>query len=190
MFLILDPLEQWKFDEFSKKGGSSLDKFGLISIKFKYNLSIDINIIFKKYNKNAFDVLSSFDLDIVATAYDIQTKQNLSLRENLGEKVATWNKWNRSFYTNDTWDTWRLLRQFERCIKYHKRGYDVTLVVDKYIEISERLLDKENVFKSDKGTAHYEKVVAETTIILEILKTWKETKEITKEELEILRTII
>ena len=190
LFLIIEPLEQWKFDEFSKKGHSSLNKFGLISIKFKYNMSVDVNLVFKKYQKNAFDVISAFDLDIVAVAYDIQTKQELSLRENKGEKVATWNKWNNLFYTNDTWGTWRLLRQFERCIKYHDRGYDVTEVVDKYIEICEKLLDKDNVFKSDKGTAHFEKVTKETEIIVQILRVWKDTKKITPEELTMLKTII
>lgn len=190
MFLLIEPLEKWKFDEFSRKGESSLGKFGLISIKFKYNLAVDVNLVFKKAQKNAFDVIANFDLDIIATAYDIQTKQTLSLRENKADKVATWNKWNKAFYTNDTWDTWRLLRQFERCIKYHNRGYDVTELVDKYIEISERLLDKENVFTSEKGTAHYEKVINETKIIIEILKLWKETKEISEEDLLTLKTII
>lgn len=189
-FLIVEPLEQWKFEEFSKKGHSSLDKFGLVSIKFKYNMCVDINVIFKKYNKTPFDVIASFDMDIVCKAYDIQTKKELDLREYLGDKVATWNKWNKMFYTNDTWDTWRLMRQFERCIKYHDRGYDVTAVVDKYIDICKRLLSKENVFKSDKGTAHYEKVVQETELILQILETWKETKTISPEDLQIIKTII
>ncbi len=189
-FLLLEPLEKWKFDEFSKKGESSLSKFGLISIKFKYNLSVDVNIVFKKAQKNAFDVIANFDLDIISTAYDIQTRQTLTLRENIGENVATWNKWNKAFYTNDTWDTWRIIRQFERCVKYHKRGYNVDLVVDKYIEICERLLDKENVFKSEKGTAHYEKVVEETEIVLAIFQEWKKTKEISEEDLLIIKTII
>ena len=78
MFLIIEPLEQWKFDEYTGRKQSTIDKFGLISIKFKYNMSIDVNIILKKGQHNIFDVLSAFDLDIIADGIDIKTQKRLS----------------------------------------------------------------------------------------------------------------
>src|SRR5690606_12453925 len=94
MFTILDPLEKWKFEQFINKNESTFYKFGLITIKFTYNTCIPINIVLKKNCINIFSVLSSFDMDIIAKGYDIETKQFMNLSENGDTKIATWNKWN------------------------------------------------------------------------------------------------
>src|ERR1035438_2003047 len=65
MFTILDKLELHKFNEYIDSDKSSLESIGLITIKMKYNLLIDVNVILKKGNKNAFDVISNFDIDLI-----------------------------------------------------------------------------------------------------------------------------
>lgn len=189
LFLILDPLEKHKFDEYINDNKSSLDKLGLITIKFKYNLCVDVNIIFKKFNKNCFDVISNFDLDIITTAYDIKTKQTLSLRETTG-LVGTWNKWNTSFYSTNFWNIKRLLRQFERTVKYTNRGYDLTSVTDKYIEIVENIIKTENYYKTTKGSDYFNDTIEQFEVTLKILKSWKKDLKITPEELLTIKTII
>lgn len=189
MFTILDPLEKHKFDEYINNNKSSLESIGLITIKFKYNLCVDVNIVFKKFQKNCFDVISNFDLDIIAIGYDIKTGKTLSLRETTGYE-GTWNKWNPAFYKTEIWSTKRLLRQFERIIKYTQRGYNLDSVTDKYIEIIEEILKTENIYKTEKGTKFYESTIEQFEIVLKIIKTWKANKQITPEELLILKTLI
>lgn len=189
MFNILDPLEKHKFEEFTNEDKSSLDSLGLITIKFKYNLCVDVNIIFKKFNKTCFDVVSNFDLDIITTAYDIKTSKTISLRESTG-KVGTWNKWNNTFYKANFWGTKRILRQFDRIIKYTNRGYDLTSVTDKYIEIVEEIILTENFYKSEKGNKYFEDTIEQFEVVLKILKAWKRDLVMTPEQLTILKTLI
>jgi hypothetical protein len=189
MFLIIEPLEQWKFDEYTNKKQSTIDKFGLISIKFKYNMSVDVNVILKKGQNNIFDVLSAFDIDIITTGIDIKTKKTMSLRESTGN-IAFWNKWNMAYYSKNEWDVKRILRQFERCIKYTKRGFDTTDIVDKYISIINDILSKDKVFVTERGSQYFDETQKEMKVALGIISIWRETQEITEEQLDILKSII
>jgi hypothetical protein len=190
MFQILDPLEQHKFDEYINEEKSSLDSIGLVTIKFKYNLLVDINVIYKKFNKNCFDVISNFDLDIIATGYDIKTGKILSLRETEGMK-GTWNKWNTAFYKkNDFWSVKRLLRQFERVVKYTERGYDLTEVTNKYIQIVEDIIKIENYYKTEKGTKFFEENMKQFEIVHKILNIWKVEQKLTEVQILTLKTLI
>ena len=189
MFTILDKLELHKFNEYIDSNKSSLEKIGLITIKFKYNLCVDVNIVFKKHNKNCFDVISSFDLDIIASAYDIKTKKTISLRESEG-LTGTWNRWNNSFYKTNFWNVKRLLRQFERIIKYTDRGYDLSSVTDKYIELVEEILRTENYYKTEKGSKFFNDTLEQFDLVLKILNVWKKDLKISPEELLIMKTLI
>jgi len=189
MFTILDPLEKHKFHEYINEDKSSLESIGLITIKFKYNLCIDVNVVFKKFHKNIFDVLSNFDLDIISNGYDIKTGKLLSLRETSGLE-GTWNRWNTSFYKSDFWSTKRLLRQFERVIKYTQRGYNLDSVTDKYIELIEEIIKTENFYKSEKGSKYFNDTMEQFQIVLKILKIWKTEHKMTEEQLLILKSII
>ncbi len=189
LFTILDKLEQHKFDSYTRKNNSSLDKIGLVSIKFTFNLCIPINIVFKKYNKNIFDVLSSFDCDLIAQGYCLKTGKELSLRESTGN-TCYWNSWNQSYYQPDFWNTKRLLRQFERISKYTARGYDLSSVTDKYISIVEEIVATENYYRSDKGTKFFNDTIEQFEIVLKILKVWKKELKLTPEQLSILKTIV
>lgn len=189
MFNILDPLENHKFKDFVDNDKSSLEQLGLITIKFKYNLLIDVNVIFKKFNKTCFDVISNFDLDLIATAYDIKTGKIISLRETTG-LVGTWNKWNPTFYQNEFWSTKRLLRQFSRVVKYTERGYNLSSVTSKYISIVEEIISQENFYKSDKGKKYFDDSIEQFEQVLKILKEWEKTLKMSPADLLTLQTLI
>ncbi len=189
MFTVLDPLEKHKLEDFLKNDKSSLESLGLITIKFKYNLLIDINVVFKKFQKNIFDVISNFDLDLIAIGYDLKTGKTLSLRET-SEMNGSWNKFNTSFYKSDSWSCKRLLRQFERVVKYTERGYNLSEVTDKYISLVEEILNKENIYKSEKGTKFYDDTKEQFEVVLKILQEWKKTLKMDAASLLTLKTII
>ena len=190
MFTILDPLEKWKFDQYTNRNNSTFYKFGLITIKFDYNTCIPVNIILKKKCTDIFSVLSSFDLDIICRGYDIQTKQFLDLSENLPDKKATWNKWNIAYYSNEIWQISRILRQLTRCIKYHKRGYNTDDIVLKYIELIDTLQEYENIFSSENFTEKLKTTKENTIIVRKLCETWLDTHDITDDQLALLETKI
>ena len=189
MFHILDPLEAWKFEQHISKE-SSYSKKGLVNtIKFIYNTVIPVNIIYKKQSSDIFSVLSNFDLDIISKAYDVETKQYLDLGNEEGRKnkIATWNKWNTSFYSGEVWQISRILRQLERCFKYYKRGYNVDNVIIKYIELIDQLQEFTDIFNSVDYTAKLKATKANTKIVRQICEVWLKTHEITDEQIELLK---
>jgi len=187
MFTILDPLEKWKFNQYIDVNDSTFYKFGLITIKFMYNTCIPINIVLKKKCQDIFSVMSSFDIDVICRGYDIQTQQYLDLSQNLPDKTATWNKWNTAFSSDEIWQISRILRQLERCFKYHKRGYNTDLIVLKYIELIEKLEEFESCFNSDNFNEKLKVTKANIAIVKQICQLWLETHEITDEQLELLK---
>lgn len=186
-FQILDPLEKWKYDQYMTKDNDNFYKFGLITIKFTYNTCVDVNIILKKKCFNIFSVLETFDMDIIAKGYDIETKQFLDLSEKRGDKVVTWNKWNPVFYSSEVWQISRVLRQLGRCFKYYKRGYNVDEVVKKYISLIEEIQNYTNIFSSESYTEQLKVRKDNTKIVKQICIKWLETHVITDEQIELLK---
>ena len=184
MFQIVDPLEKWKNDKWMQELKIPY-KQSLVTVKYKYNLTIDVNVIIKKDKKTAFDVISSFDLDIVCKAYNIKTKELLDLSQNDG-KIAHWNTWNKSFYSEDIWTISSLLRQFVRCIKYHKRGYNTDEVVLKYIELLDRLVAYKNVFNSINFDEKLKDIKVNSIILKKIFNNWLENHLLSEKETELL----
>lgn len=186
MFQLLEPIEIWKFKEWTNNKKSSLEKLGLVTIKFKYNLAVDVNVIYKKKDTSIFNVLNSFDLDIICKGYDIKTKQYLDLSQNDG-KIVHWNKWNLSFYGENIWTINRLLRQWERCVKYHKRGYNTDLVTKKYIELIDKLIAYNNIFNSANFDEKLVIMKENANILKQIMLIWLDKHELTEEELKLLQ---
>ena len=111
------------------------------------------------------------------------------MRESTGLE-GTWNKWNKSFYQPDFWSTKKILRQFERVIKYSERGYNLTSVTDKYISIVEEIILTENFYKSDKGVKYFNDTIEQFEVVLKILQVWKKDLKMTPEQILILKTLI
>jgi len=190
LFTILDKIEKWKSDMFRKNNNFSNNKHhtGVTTIKFTYNTCIPVNVVLKRNCTNIFSVLSSFDLDIVCKGFDLQTKEYLDLTNNSTlTKTASWNKWNPTFYSEEVWQISRILRQLERCFKYHKRGYNTDALVLKYIELIDRLQDYENIFSSQNFDEKLKITKHNTEIVKTLCNVWLQTHEITDEQIELLK---
>lgn len=186
-FVITDQLEQWKFDQFINKPYNNKASFGVTTIKYTYNTCVPVNIILKRHCESIFDVLSSFDMDIISKGYDIETRKFLDLSENLPDNKVSWNKWNTNFYDPELWAISRILRQLDRVIKYYKRGYDTDPVCLKYIELIDKVQQYQNIFNSDNFSEKLKIRKRNTKIVKQICETWLKTHEISEEQLELLK---
>lgn len=192
-FQILDPREQWKFDKFIyEEEWKTKHTSGVHTMKFMYNACIPINIIFKSNKKNIFDVLSSFDMSMVARGYDLRVLEYVELPNDgsIKDKIVTWNKWNKQFTDPTIWSVSKMLRQVDRIIKYHKRGYNTDAVAVKYIELIDKILSEQNIFDSPKYGEILKRSKDNFTVIKGIFKIWLDTHEVTDEQLETIQTKI
>lgn len=191
MFQILDPLELWKFKQFIDKDEKTFSKFGIITIKFTYNTCVPINVVLKKNCTNIFSVLSSFDLDIICKGYDLQSKQFLDLTgDSVKTKVASFNRWNPAYDSQEIWEISRILRQLQRCFKYYKRGYNTDAVVKKYQELTKNIEKYESLFDSTPFNERLENLRINTKILDNICEKWLETHTISEAESELLEKTI
>jgi hypothetical protein len=190
-FLILDKLEKWKFRDYIKNSNNgSIRKLGLISLKFKWNTCVDVNVVFKKDVNSLFDVLSSFDMDIVCKGFDIKTQQYLDLRKGESD-IANPNLWNKAFMDTNIWGISRILRQFSRIIKYHKRGYNTDPMVLKYKSMILDMQNTENIFNESFSVKEkIESVKINGDILIKIFDKWLESHEITDDEFELINKTI
>ena len=187
-YVILENLEGWKFDQFVTKVTGGQASWGVTTIKFLYNTCVPVNIILKRNCKNIFDVLASFDMDIICKGYDIKTKQTLDLLgDSVATKIASFNKWNNNFYDPELWQVSRILRQLDRCIKYHKRGFNTDAVVLKYIELIDSIQEYQNIFNSNDFSEKLKIKKRNTKVVKKICEAWLETHEISDKQLELLQ---
>lgn len=189
MFQLLDKLEIWKSEQImSKDFFNSKNYGGVTSLKFTYNLCINVNIILKKSFDNVFAVISSFDMNLVCKAYCLQSKKYLDLTEGSVEsKIVDYNSWNPMFSGNEIWNISRILRQLERTIKYHRRGYNTDKVVLKYIELIGKIEEYDNVFTSESFKERLTEMQTNTRIVKEICKKWLQEHSLTDKEMELLQ---
>ena len=101
-------------------------------------------------------------------------------------KKATWNKWNTTYYSDEIWAISRVLRQLNRCFKYHKRGYDTDDIVRKYLELLEKLQKYESIFSADTFNERLRVTQANTFVVKQLCEIWLETHEISEEQMQIL----
>ncbi len=189
MFTILDKLEIWKSQQImSRNEFFNKHHTGITSLKFTYNTCININIVLKKDYDNIFAVLSSFDMNIICKGYDLQAKKFLDLTEGSTEtKIVDYNRWNPGFASTEIWKISRILRQLERCFKYHKRGYNTDAVVLKYIELIDGIQEFESIFNSENFNDKLKVTKHNTLVLKQICQKWLETHEISEEALGILQ---
>ena len=189
MFTIIDKLEQWKADMFMNRDNfSNKHHTGVTTIKFMYNTCVPINIILKKNCTNIFSVLSSFDMDIVCKGYDLKAKEYLDLRGSSSIiQTASYNKWNPAFNSTEVWAISRILRQLERCFKYHKRGFNTDPMIEKYMELIDNIQEFQSVFSSENFNEKLKISQENTLIVKQICEVWLATHEITEEQLELLK---
>lgn len=191
MFTILDEMENWKFQRYINVEEKAYSKFGITTIKFTWNTCIDINVVLKKNCSNIFSVLSSFDMDIICRGYDIEAKEYLDLTNNSTVfKIASWNKWNPMYHSDEVWAISRVLRQLERCFKYHKRGYNCDAVVHKYIELMDNIEKYESIFSSQNFNEKLKDTKTNISVLKQICDAWLTTHEISDDEIILLKETI
>ncbi len=192
LFQILDPLEKWKADMYMiKEDQWGTNKFNIITIKFKFNTCIDINIIFKKGYNNIFSVISTFDMDIICKGYDLQSEQYLDLTgESTLTKKVNINKWNNSFHSSELWEVSRVLRQLERCFKYHERGFDTDNIVNHYIKLIDNIDKHESIFDSLQYNERLKNSKEINAVIRNICTTWLSDHKISDDERVLLQKTI
>ena len=102
-------------------------------------------------------------------------------------KIASWNKWNPAFYEPELWEVNKLLRQFERVIKYHKRGYNTDALVIKYIELIDEILKLQDIFNSANYTERLKLNKKNLKVVKKLCELWLKTHEFTDEQQEALK---
>lgn len=190
-FVLLDRVQKWSADKFRKNITTSLKRSGLISIKFLYNTCVPINLVLKNNADNVYAVLASFDMNIVCKGYDILTKEEHDYTKGSTiSKIASWNTLNKKYYSSDLWDYKSILRQLLRVIKYHDRGYNVDLVIKKYISIIEDIQNLENIFESEKYELVLKPAKQTTLLVKQSCELWLETHNINEKEIKLLKQLI
>jgi hypothetical protein len=155
-----------------------------------YNTCVTVNVVFKEKANNIFSVLSSFDIDVICKGFDIKSKQYLDLTNNSTEtKIVSWNKWNTKFQTDEVWNIERILRQFERVIKYYKRGYNTDNVALKYIELVNFIEEYESIFNSENFEERLKEIKIRCSLLKQIIIKWLDIHEITEVELELIKKV-
>lgn len=188
MFQILDLLEVWKANKFIERKLDNYNKTKLVTIKFMFNTCIPVNIIFKSHCTDGYSVISTFDMDVIAKCYDTFIQQEIDLTYGSAKsKIVSWNKHNQNFYDPELWQISRILRQLERVIKYHKRGYNTDAVCIKHIELINEVQKFQDIFSSDTFTENLKIRKSNTKIVKKICEKWLETHEISDEQLELLK---
>ena len=191
MFTILDEMENWKFQRYINVEEKSYSKFGITTIKFTYNTCIDINVVLKKNCNNIFSVLSSFDMDLISKGYDIEAKEYLDLTNGSAvSKIASWNKWNPMYHSDEVWAISRVLRQLERTFKYSKRGYNTDAVVIKYMELIGNIEKYESIFSSENFNEKLKLTKLNIAVLKQICQVWLETHTISDDEIKLLKETI
>lgn len=191
MFSILDEMENWKFQRYINVEEKSYSKFGITTIKFTYNTCIDVNVVLKKNCNNIFSVLSSFDMDLISKGYDIEAKEYLDLTYNSAvTKIASWNKWNPMYHSDEVWAISRVLRQLERTFKYYKRGYNTDAVVLKYMELIDNIEKYESIFSSENFNEKLKLTKLNIAVLKQICQVWLSTHTISDDEIKLLKETI
>jgi hypothetical protein len=189
MFYILDKKEKFKFDKYINSPYDN--KPTILTIKFIWNTCIPLNIIYKKNCYSIYDVLSSFDLDIVAKGFDLETQKYLDLTDGSQQtKIGNWNKWNTNYYNSELWESRKILRQISRGIKYYKRGYNTDPLFNKYLEIIDDIQNYQDIFGKNTFSEKLKTIKNNTKYIKKIIELWLEAHSITDEQLELLETKI
>jgi len=185
-FEPLSPGEEWKLGRVQNKGMQR--NAYLSTVKLKRG-DVIVNITYKQYKNNIFAVLSSFDMSIIMVGYDIRKHVMLDLRCGWGQMVPEDpdNRWSpdiNTAYPNplrdqdvDMYGAEMWIRQFDRVIKYWNRGFDTRPMAKFYIRLINEVIEKGQLFQTDKSTAAYQGFVTTYEPLRDKMVQWLNDKE-------------
>ena len=130
-------------------------------------------------------------MDIICKGYDLQSEQYLDLTgESTLTKKVNINKWNNSFHSSELWEVSRVLRQLERCFKYHERGFDTDNIVNHYIKLIDNIDKHESIFDSLQYNERLKNSKEINAVIRNICTTWLSDHKISDDERVLLQKTI
>lgn len=169
--------EEWKIDRFLNDGQNK--RIHITTETFSLD-GVMLNITYKETKardrwipcSSVESVLKSFDMSIVMQGYDIQTHTFHDLR--CGDPmVAVPNPLRR--HDCVSWTVRKWIRQFDRVVKYHNRGYDTRSVAKFYLEMIDECLDIGCLFDSEESKAAFDEFSKEFRNKKSDIETWLES---------------
>lgn len=146
-----------------------------------------VNVTWKKGKTGMISVLESFDMTAIMIGYDIRHKFGIDMRCRNIEVFDDQGAWpdhpwiakpnplrdqDVDMYGTEMW-----VRQFDRVIKYWKRGIDTRPMAKFYIELVDGVIKKGQLFQTDKSTQAYQEFITTYEPLREKMVSWLKDKE-------------
>lgn len=185
-FKPLNAGEQWKIDRINTRGNNW--KSPLSTVKVERD-GVVVNVTWKKNYTTMAAVLSSFDMSIIMLGYDIQHRFGMDMRtaESAGVFEDAGRLWSHDCKTAvpnplrdqdvDMYGAEMWVRQFNRVVKYWQRGFDTRPMARFYLRLIDGVIDKGQLFATDKSEAAYREFTDWVVPIRESIAKWLEDKE-------------
>lgn len=146
-----------------------------------------INITYKKGKTGMISVLESFDMTTIMVGYDIRHKFGIDMRSRnikvFGDNGA-WPEDPKVAKPNplrdqdvDMYGVEMWVRQFDRVIKYWKRGIDTRPMAQFYIDLINGVIEKGQLFQTDKSSQAYSEFINTYEPLRDKMIAWLKDKE-------------
>jgi hypothetical protein len=89
-------------------------------------------------------------------------------------------------YYSKKWDVKRILDNSNVVLNTQKRSWYYRYSWCKHLSIINDILSKDKVFVTERGSQYFDETQKEMKVALGIISIWRETQEITEEQLDIL----
>lgn len=125
---------------------------GFLNTIMYHRNDILVNITYKNGCTDVTDVLSTFDMSIIMKGYDISKGLYCDMRTlcSTDTKVAMPNYLNRNINDHPSrFNLNRLLRQWDRVIKYYNRGFDTRPMAKYYLDCINVVIDTGAAFETE-----------------------------------------
>lgn len=168
--------EKWKIDRLYKTGLNH--RIGITTYTFEC-CGIMVNFTLKERKIRgrwsvlftAEDVLKSFDMSIVMQGYDIETGIFYDMR--MGDPMTAIPNPLRD-HDCTIWTVAKWVRQFDRVIKYHNRGYDTRPMAEFYLKMIDECIATGCLFDSEESQETFETFATEFTEKRDAIARWLE----------------
>lgn len=184
-FELLNAGEDWKFDRVCNKGAQG--NAYLTTLKLQRD-GVVVNITYKKWKHNIFNVLSSFDMSCIMIGYDIPFGWGVDMRTKdikvFDDRYDRWSDDPNVSVPNpmrkqdvDMYGTGMWVRQFDRVIKYWNRHIDTRPMARFYIKLINDVIHKGKLFNTDKSDAAYQEFITTYEPLRDKMVQWLKDKE-------------
>lgn len=182
------PGEAWKLDRIRTRGMQR--NVALSTVKLRVPVDdVIVNVSWKKGKTTMASVLSSFDMSIIMIGWDIKHGFGQDLRT--GKTAGIFDDVNHLWSDDpkvavpnplrdqdvDMYGTEMWVRQFDRVIKYWKRGYDTRRMAEFYIGLISKVIENGKLFQTEKADAAFTMFVTTYEPLRDKMVAWLEDKK-------------